>query len=344
AERLDAYDATFAGRAIAELVDDLSNWYVRRSRRRFWDGDLVAFATLRHCLVTITQLLAPFCPFITDEIYDNLDGSEASVHLCDFPTVGVRDEVLEVEMAIARETVRLGLKARGQAKVKVRQPLGEAVIVAVGKEREAIERMADIVREELNVKALRFVSGADELGSLEIKPNYRSLGPRFGNQMPAVAAAVAALDTAQVGAALREGREIGITIDGQDHTIGSDDLLVAMAPLEGYEVEREGSHAVALDLTLDADLRCEGQAREIVHAVQSARKNAGLAVEDRITLGLAGDGGLLDAARTHEAYVSGETLATAISFDDDQGTVGVVESTTIDGAQLRITITAVPPA
>jgi len=344
AERLDAYDATFAGRAIAELVDDLSNWYVRRSRRRFWDGDLVAFATLRHCLVTITQLLAPFCPFITDEIYDNLDGSEASVHLCDFPTVGVRDEVLEVEMAIARETVRLGLKARGQAKVKVRQPLGEAVIVAVGKEREAIERMADIVREELNVKALRFVSGADELGSLEIKPNYRSLGPRFGNQMPAVAAAVAALDTAQVGASLREGREIGITIDGQDHTIGSDDLLVAMAPLEGYEVEREGSHAVALDLTLDVDLRCEGQAREIVHAVQSARKNAGLAVEDRITLGLAGDGGLLDAARTHEAYVSGETLATAISFDDAQGTAGVVESTTIDGAQLRITITAVAPA
>ena len=347
ADRLDAYDATFAGRAIAEFVDDLSNWYVRRSRRRFWEGDPAAFATLRHCLVTITQLLAPFCPFITDEIYDNLDGSEPSVHLCDFPAVGGRDEALEVEMAIARETVRLGLKARGQAKVKVRQPLGEAVIVAVDGEREAIERMADVVREELNVKALRFVSAADELGSLEVKPNYRALGPRFGSQMPQVAAAVAALDPTDVGATLRDGRQVGIAIDGRDHTIGSDDLLLSMQPLHGYEVEREGSHAVALDLTLDAELRREGQAREIVHAVQSARRNAGLAVEDRITLALGGDAGLLDAARAHEAYVTGETLATSVAYgggaDGAGGSVGSGEETaTIDGAKLQIAIVRAP--
>ncbi len=144
AERLDAYDATAAGRAIAELVDELSNWYVRRSRRRFWDGDPAAFRTLRSCLLTIAKLLAPFCPFVADEIYDNLDGSLASVHLCDFPAgeaLPARDRELEEAMAIARETVRLGLGARGQAKIKVRQPLAEAVVVAAGRERTAIERL-----------------------------------------------------------------------------------------------------------------------------------------------------------------------------------------------------------
>ena len=131
-ERLDDFDATFSGREIQGFVDDLSNWYVRRSRRRFWDGDPAAFATLRHCLVTVSRLLAPFCPFIADELYDNLDGTEPSVHLCDFPTATERDLELERAMATARETVRLGLAARAQAKRKVRQPLRAAVIVATG--------------------------------------------------------------------------------------------------------------------------------------------------------------------------------------------------------------------
>ena len=179
-ERLDDYDATLSGRAIAAFIDDLSNWYVRRSRRRFWDGDPAAFATLRTCLVTVAQLLAPFTPFIADEIYDNLDGTEPSVHLTAFPEPGARDAALEAAMDVVRETVRLGLAARGQAKLKVRQPLREAVIVAAGAEREAIERLADLVRDELNVKDLRFVSAADELGRYEVKPNYRALGPRFG--------------------------------------------------------------------------------------------------------------------------------------------------------------------
>src|SRR4051795_4062215 len=140
-ERLEAFDATRAGHALAEFVDDLSNWYVRRSRRRFWDGDPAAFATLRHALVPVSKLLAPFCPFLADEIYDNLDGTEPSVHLCDWPEPGDRDLALEEAMATARETVRLGLNARGQAKIKLRQPLHEAVVVAAGREREAIERL-----------------------------------------------------------------------------------------------------------------------------------------------------------------------------------------------------------
>ncbi|MGH6782463.1 MAG: class I tRNA ligase family protein, partial [Sphingomonadaceae bacterium] len=146
-ERLEAYDATMAGRAIAAFVDDLSNWYVRRSRRRFWDGEPAAFETLRECLVTMAKLLAPFTPFVADEIYDNLDGAEPSVHLCDWPApdpARPRDVALEEGMVVAREAVRRGLAARGQAKVKVRQPLREAVVVAAGREREAIERHAAI--------------------------------------------------------------------------------------------------------------------------------------------------------------------------------------------------------
>ncbi len=284
-EALEGFDATSGGRAIAAFVDDLSNWYVRRSRRRFWEGDAVAIATLREALVTVSKLLAPFTPFIADEIYDNLDGSEPSVHLCDWPKPGAaRDLGLETAMATARETVRLGLAARGQAKIKLRQPLREAVVVAAGPEREAIEQLAGIVEDELNVEALRFVDNADELGSYEVKANYRTLGPRFGNKMPLVAAAVAALDPAHVAAALRDGGSVGVVIDGDEQPLGEDDLLLAMQPLGGYQLEREGSHAVALDLQLDDELLRRGLAREVIHAVQNARKEAGLAVEDRIAL------------------------------------------------------------
>ena len=330
AERLDAYDATSAGRAIAGLVDELSNWYVRRSRRRFWDGDPAAFQTLRTCLLTVSKLLAPFCPFIADEIYDNLDGTLASVHLCDFPAgdaLPTRDEALEQAMALARETVRLGLGARGKAKIKVRQPLSEAVVVADERERAAIERLADIVREELNVRRMRFVAAAEELSEYEVKANYRTLGPLFGKDMPQAAEAIAALDPARVAAAVRDGGDggdggggggggggIGISVAGREHTLSGEDVILMMKAPAGYSVEREGAHAVALDLTIDDDLRQEGYAREIVHAVQNARKNAGLEVEDRIALRLDGEAALVEAVRAHEAYVSGETLAVALEL------------------------------
>jgi isoleucyl-tRNA synthetase len=230
--------------------------------------------------------------------------------------------------------VRLGLSARSAAKLKLRQPLREAIVVAAGREREAIERLADVVRDELNVKALRFVQAADELGSYEVKPNYRSLGPRFGKSMPQVAAAVEVLDPARVADALREGRSVGLAIDGHDHELGPDDLLLAMQPLDGYQLEREGSHAVALELALDDELRREGLAREVVHAVQSARKAAGLAVEDRITLVLGGDDELLGAARVHEEYLAGEVLAVEVAYDGaHDGQVARIE-----GRELRIAV------
>jgi isoleucyl-tRNA synthetase len=278
---------------------------------------------LRDCLIGIAKMLAPLCPFVADEIYDNLDGSLPSVHLCPFPAGGgadnapaaAREEELESAMALARETVRLGHGARASAKVKVRQPLREAVIVADGRERDAIERLAGLVREELNVHAVRFVAAADELSSYEVKPNYRTLGPQFGKDMPLVAQAIAALDPARVAAAVRGSDGVlGITVNGREHTLTADEVILTMRAPEGYSVEREGAHAVALDLAVDGELRAEGYAREIVHAVQNARKNAGFAVEDRIELSLSGDDELLAAARTHHDYIAGETLAVELDL------------------------------
>ena len=329
-ERMDDYDTTFAGRAVADFIDDLSNWYVRLSRRRFWRGDdPAAFSTLHDCLLGVSKLLAPLTPFVTDEIYDNLDGSEPSVHLCDFPEPGERDEQLEWQMEVVRDAVELGRAARGHAKMKVRQPLREAVVVAADRERTAIESLEMLLTDELNVKAVRYVSEADELGRFEVKPNYRALGPRFGKQMPQVAAAIASLDPSR----LRDGDRAGINIDGQEHEIGPDDVLITLQPLEGYQVERSGTHAVALNLELDDELRREGLAREVVHAVQGARKDSGLNVEDRIALTLGGDGELVDAARAHEDYVARETLATSVSYD---GAIG--PPVTIEGRELRIAV------
>jgi isoleucyl-tRNA synthetase len=335
-ERMDAYDCTSAGRAIADFVEELSNWYVRLSRRRFWDGDRAAFATLRHCLLEAAALLAPFTPFLADEIHRNLSGDDAelSVHLRDFPAVdqSLSDPELEQGMEAVRLTVELGRAARAQAKAKVRQPLRRAVIVANDAERAAIEARADLVTAELNVKELDFVTDESELVSYTAKPNYRALGPRFGKKMPQVAAAVEALDAAHVAAVLAEGGEIGVSIEGTDHSLGPDDITLALQPLEGYEVEAEAGHAVALQLELDDELRREGLAREIVHAVQNARKDAGLEITDRIALTLAGDPDLLAAAQAHQDYLANEVLATSVSYD---GTPNGA-SATIDGRNLSI--------
>jgi isoleucyl-tRNA synthetase len=342
-ERMDEFDCTTAGRAIAEYVEELSNWYVRLSRRRFWEGDADAFSTLRTCLLEVTKLLAPFTPFLADEIYGNLAAGEAgefpegrdSVHLVDFPVVdeNLADHDLEAGMEAVRLTVELGRAARAQAKAKVRQPLRRAVIVANDAERAAIEARADLVRAELNVKELDFVSEEGDLVSYAVKPNYRSLGPRFGKRMPLVAAAVEALDSAHVARVIGDGGEIGINIDGDEHVLAAEELTLALQPLDGYEVEADAGHAVALQLELDDELVREGLAREVVHAVQNARKAAGLEITDRIELALGGDEELLAAAREHEAYLTGEVLATAVAYDAADG-----EAAKVDGRELRISI------
>jgi isoleucyl-tRNA synthetase len=340
-ERMDDFDCTTAGRAIAEYVDDLSNWYVRLSRRRFWEGDRAAFATLRHCLLTTSALLAPFVPFLADELYANLVGGDDerfeavpdSIHLTDFPEpdAALADRGLEAGVEAALRAVELGRAARAHAKVKMRQPLRKAVIVARGAEREEIERLTALVAGELNVKELEFVSEEAELVRYDVKPNYRSLGPRFGKQMPKAAAAVEALDPGSVTDAIAGARRIGINVDGTEHELQPEDVTLVMRPLDGYRVVAEAGRAVALSLELDEELRREGLAREIVHAVQNARRDAGLDVTDRIELVLGGDAELLDAARAHEAYLAGETLATSVGYDGDSAA-----ATKIEGRDLRI--------
>ena len=319
----------------------MSNWYVRVSRRRFWEGDAAAFATLRHCLVETAKLLAPFIPFTADAIWLNLvHGAEppleASVHLEDYPEADPprRDAGLEEGVEAARRAVELGRAARAQAKVKMRQPLAKAVIVATEAERRTIEGLSEIVRAELNVRELEFVTEEGELASWSVKPNFSALGPRFGKNMPQVKAAVEALDADHVRGTLDAGGQIGISIDGREHTLGPDELSFAMQPLDGYQVESEAGRAVALALDLDDDLIREGHAREVVRAVQNARKESGLEITDRIDLKLGGDPELLDAARAHEDYVTGETLATSVAYETEPFGAEV----TVDGRELVIAV------
>ncbi|MFT4034118.1 MAG: isoleucine--tRNA ligase [Patulibacter sp.] len=351
-EALEQYDVTTAGRTIGQLVDELSNWYVRRSRRRFWDGDPYALETLRVVLVRLATVLAPLTPFVADELFEQLAPDAAdSVHLADWPDAPVdvitgagpraerfHDASLEADMATARETVRLGLAARAASGINLRQPLRAAVVVATGRERDAIERLADVIADELNVKQLRFVAQADELGSVQLKPNLKALGPRFGKAMGQVRAAIDALDGTAVAAALRKGQPVVVTVDGADHQLTEDDLLMSLEAPDGYQLERDGQHAVALELEIDDALRAEGLARAVLRQVQVARQNAGFDVTDRITLTLSGSPELLDAVRTNETYVTSETLTTEIIYTDP-ATQPTTDPVTIDGLPLHLTVT-----
>ena len=328
--RLDHYDATAAGRAIDTFIDQLSNWYVRTSRRRFWGSDRrggdaaradrrSAFATLHECLATVTHLTAPFCPFVAEEIYANLVAAHdpdapLSVHLADWPVVaGRRDDDLERGMAAAIATVALGRAARAEAKIKVRQPLGEAVVATTAARARAMAALTELIATELNVRTVTFVTDPGDLVEVAIKPNFRTLGPRFGSAMPMAAAAIAELPATEVARALDSGESISISVDGDDHTLSLDDLLREVRPASGYAVAQASGIAVGLVTKVDASLRLDGLAREIIHAVQNARRAAGLRVEQRIRLHLDGSGEIRESIDTHRASIAQEVLATEVT-------------------------------
>ena len=327
--KLDGYDAFAAGRAIADFVDELSNWYVRRSRRRFWkseaDSDkIAAHATLNECLVTLSELLAPFTPFLAEEIYQNLvaersPGSPESVHLVDWPVADQEliDEDLSFRMATARQVVNLGRAARNAAQIKTRQPIEVAVVACREKERAATESLASVVAEELNVKGLEFVDSASELVSYVIKPNYRTLGPKFGKNMPAVAAAVAALPADETGDRISAGRSVKVNVESHQYEFTPEDFVVETREREGFKVERDGGIAVAILTRLSSQLVQEGLARELVHHVQNTRKAAEFQIDDRIHLGISGPDEIAEMLAVHGEWVRSETLAVSLTVADD---------------------------
>jgi isoleucyl-tRNA synthetase len=326
---LEAFDAAAAGRRLATLIDDLSNWYVRRSRRRFWDGPgepdgAAAFATLHAALETVTRLLAPITPFIADYLWGVLrpaDGPE-SVHLASWPAAdeALIDTALSEQMELARRIVELGRSARSAAAVRTRQPLSRALVGAAGFGSLPAE-LRDLVASELNVHAVESLdSAAGELVTYTVKPEFRSIGRRFGSATQAVAAAIRAADPAALahavaspaGSATVEVPSLGPV------TLSAADLVVTQTPLEGWGVASAGGETVALDLAVTGALRFEGYAREVVRLIQEARKASGLDVSDRIVLRWStADADLAAALSEHGDAVAAEVLA--VSFERGAG-------------------------
>ncbi len=324
---MEAFDTVRAGRRLTGFVDDLSNWYVRRSRRRFWDGDPAALATLHECLEVLTRLLAPFMPFVTEAVHEALVSSvwpelPDSVHLRDWPVVrdgGLVDPELAGQVALVRRLVELGRSARTASKVRTRQPLGRALVGAAGWAGLPEELRAQLA-DELNVQSVGALADAgDELVDVTVKPNFRSLGRRFGAGTKAVAAAVGAADPAALAAAVRGGGTATVTVDGAPVALAADDLVVTETPRSGWAVAADAGETVALDLTVTPELRRAGLAREVVRLVQDARKASGLEVTDRIALTWSATSAeVAEALREHGAAVAGEVLATSFA----EGAVG----------------------
>jgi isoleucyl-tRNA synthetase len=316
-DALEGFDALRGAQALERLVDDLSNWYVRRSRARFWKAaDPAAHATLYEALTVTTLLLAPFCPFVTDEIWANLVPGTGSVHLADWPAVDAAaiDPALEAEMSAARQVVTLGRAARTEARCKVRQPLSRALVLFPGLawSPEVVREIAD----ELNVKSVEPVQDLEGLLDYAVVPNFRALGPRLGPRMPRVRELLTGADGAAIRRAFEQHGEYRVDVDGEEVVIGPDDVEIRAAAHEELAVVQDGPVAVALDTSIDEDLRLEGLARELVRALNDLRKERGLDLADRVRVGLRTTGPLLDAARRHGAWIAGEVLALEWTADE----------------------------
>ncbi|MGH7545590.1 MAG: class I tRNA ligase family protein, partial [Gemmatimonadota bacterium] len=346
---LDAYEVTHAARRIADfVVDDLSNWYVRRSRPRFWGtrgadrADMqAAFATLEECLRVVCRLLAPFAPFLSDWIHREVtDGP--SVHLASYPeSAGREDPALDEGMDAVRRLANLGRAAREAVKVRVRQPLRRLVAVVPPDVRLRLTpELVGILRDELNVKEVRVGADVGEWVALRVTPNFRRLGPAFGAKAPAVAEAIRALDSD----AVRRWRETGgpLRLDVGDETVTLDPEAVQVHEETAGDlaVRAEAGYAVALDPTLDDALRREGTARELMSRVQRLRRDAGLRVEDRIRLGIFGPPDWAEAAREHRDTIASETLAVEVEIGRDapEGGYRFGQDVQVEGAGGRIAL------
>jgi isoleucyl-tRNA synthetase len=327
-EAMDRFDTQRAGSLVAAYVDDLSNWYVRRSRRRFWAGDPSALATLHECLYVVTLLMAPVTPFITERVWQDMFASTseelpASVHLAAWPRVDgdLVDDDLGDRMAVARRVVELGRAARADAKVRTRQPLRRALVGSAAWARLG-EELRREVAEELNVGALESLSAAGaDLVDHSAKGNFRSLGRRFGKRTPQVAAAIAAADATALSRSLSAGGAATVLVDGEEIEVGADDVIISERPRAGWSVVNEQGETVALDLELTPELLRAGLAREVVRLVQEARKGAGFDVSDRIVLTWQAGDRTAESLREHQRVVADEVLAAEMVEGEPSGAV-----------------------
>ena len=325
-DALEEFDTQLAGKTLSAFVDDLSNWYVRRSRRRFWQGDPAALHTLHSCLRTVTLLMAPFTPFITDRVWRDLFAESEgvdSVHLARWPEPGDTDARLAADVAAVRTLVDLGRSARADSGVRTRQPLRRALVSAPRWEHLADDLKAQFT-EEVNVLAVvPLADAAEDLVEVSVKPNFRALGKRFGRGTPQVAAALAELQPAAVAADVREFGQVTVQLAGSAEVLTADEVIITERPLSGWSVASSDGVTVALDLTLDEELLALGRVREIIRALQEARKQAGLEITDRIAVEYRADQPETRHALAEYAdAVADEVLA--VEFRPGAPTAGVV--------------------
>ena len=343
-ENSDAYSATMV---IESFLDDLTNWYVRRSRRRFWkseqDADKhTAYATLYHVLVKLTKLLAPLTPFVTEVMYQNLVRSvqpEAyeSVHHCDWPQVdeAAIDQELLDQMALARRVAGLGLGARGSANIKVRQPLARAMAYVGDVRGELTDELVAIVADELNVKQFEFVEEEGRLVSYRLLPDNKILGPKFGPRFPKVRAALADADPALVVKRVGAGLPVTLEVEAKSVELAPEEVLIQTQPAEGLAVAVDKGVTVAVDAVITPELRAEGRAREVVRRVQTMRKDADFNIEDRITTWYAAEGELADVMVAWGDYIRAETLSTELVAGEPPADA-YTETHQVEGASIKL--------
>jgi isoleucyl-tRNA synthetase len=336
---LSSYDITPAARAIGDfVVDDVSNWYVRRSRERFWgsaqDEDTrAAFSTLHTVLVSIARMLAPITPFQADWLHRALTGD--SVHLARFPegSEWPRDARLEQGMDAIRTLARLGRAARERMKVRVRQPL--RTLQAFMPVRDVSAELVAVLKEELNLKQVQFLQRSEDLVALRANPNFRTMGKRFGARTQEAAGRVRMLANDALRR-FREGEPLRIEVGGESYDLTSEEVDVREEPKGELVVESDAGFTVALDPKIDDELRMEGIAREIISRVQRLRRDAGLDVSDRIRLIVIAEGEVLQAAKAHQQYIAHETLAAQIDVGVAGSGTEPLQDVELDGVKARI--------
>lgn len=349
---MEQYDATLAARAVMDFfVDDVSNWYVRLNRQRFYDvgtdDNRAAFATLHEVLTVTCRLLAPFAPFVTDWMHRQLVGT--SVHLATYTrsldvasdVAGAIDPALERAMAHVRALATLGRAAREEVSIKVRQPLSSLVcVVPQHDDVPLVEALVPLLADELNVKQVVFASSADEFVTLEAKANFRTLGKKFGKDTPLVADAVAAL-TSDALHRFEQGEPLGVSVGNESHLLAPEDVTIVRRATGDLVVKEDGGYFAAIDPTVTPELKREGIARELVSRIQRLRKELDFAVSDRVVLGIYGEADVQDAASTHRAWIAEEVLAREVQLGAHPGADHATFAVDLDGLTAHIALTRI---